>query len=412
MEKYLKGYVRVRLTGYGPERFLNLCQYHQIAIWGLAYVQGAYEFHMYRKDFIRCRSLTRKTKTRLHIVEKKGLPALLRRWRKRKALAVGLLLAAGLMYQLTGHIWDIQFSGNTACTDEMLAELLDTHDIVHGMKKSQVSCEEIEQLIRSEYGEITWVSAHISGTRLLVQVKENSGAIQPEEEADSPCDLVADKNGIITEIIVRNGVPLVKAGDVVQEGQVLISGSIPVMNDSQEVVRYELVRADGDVTARTAADYSDTFPTVETVTKETGKTSTSWYIGCMGRRAVFSFGDPGYALSSQTSQEYQLRILKDWYLPLCVGTIRTAELTRYEKRLTREEAEEKVQKNLKDYFEKTEEKGVQILENHVTMKYSADMCEGSGKIIAQEPIGKQQVILTDRLAEETEEPDELNGDIN
>ena len=161
MEKYLKGYVRVRLTGYGPERFLNLCQYHQIAIWGLAYVQGAYEFHMYRKDFIRCRSLTRKTKTRLHIVEKKGLPALLRRWRKRKALAVGLLLAAGLMYQLTGHIWDIQFSGNTACMDEMLAELLDAHDIVHGMKKSQVSCEEIDILV-----DLAWKVPGVLGSRI------------------------------------------------------------------------------------------------------------------------------------------------------------------------------------------------------------------------------------------------------
>ena len=55
------------------------------------------------------------------------------------------------------------------------------------------------------------------------------------------------------------------------------------------------------------------------------------------------------------------------------------------------------------------EKGVQILENHVTMKYSAEMCTGSGKIIALEPIGIQQEIM---MTEETEQPDELNGDIN
>ena len=409
MTAYLKGYLKVRLTGFSPERFLNLCQHHQIAVWGLAYRGGAYEFYMYQKDYIRCRSLVRKTRTRLTIVEKIGLPFILRRYRKRKAFALGVLLSFVLMYQLTTHIWDIQFTGNYTYTDEMLAEFLDENAVVHGMKKNQVSCAEIEQMIRSAYTDITWVSAQISGTRLIVQIKENSGTIEKAEEDDTPCDLVASKNGIITEMITRQGVPMVKVGDVVQEGQVLISGTIPVMNDSQEIVRYEQVHADGDVTARTATDYYDEFPTVEQVTCETGRTQTSWYVKYMDHKVGFTFGKADYLLSDRRDEEYQLRILKDWYLPLSVGTITTAELSRYEKRLSEEEATEKFQKNLTDYFEKSAEKGVQILENHVTMKYSAEMCTGSGKIIALEPIGIQQEIM---MTEETEQPDELNGDIN
>ena len=85
MKTYLKGYLRVRLTGYGPERFLNLCQHHQIAVWGLTCDGGAYEFYMYQNDFCRCRSLAHKTKTRLHIIKKAGLPFFAGNGTKRKA---------------------------------------------------------------------------------------------------------------------------------------------------------------------------------------------------------------------------------------------------------------------------------------------------------------------------------------
>ncbi|MFQ9493244.1 MAG: sporulation protein YqfD [Dorea longicatena] len=32
---YLKGYVRIRVSGYSPERFLNACRYKNIYIWDL-----------------------------------------------------------------------------------------------------------------------------------------------------------------------------------------------------------------------------------------------------------------------------------------------------------------------------------------------------------------------------------------
>ena len=83
------------------------------------------------------------------------------------------------------------------------------------------------------------------------------------------------------------------------------------------------------------------------------------------------------------------------------------ELEVYEKKLSEQEAYEKFQKNLNDYFEKCEEKGVQILENHATMTYNADVCVASGKIVALEPITLRQEIT---VTEEMEQPDELNGD--
>ena len=39
--KYFRGYVHVKLTGYAPERFLNLCGNRNILIWNFVSVQSA-----------------------------------------------------------------------------------------------------------------------------------------------------------------------------------------------------------------------------------------------------------------------------------------------------------------------------------------------------------------------------------
>ena len=44
--RYLKGYVKIRITGYSPERFLNMCCFHGIRIWELKSVGNAYEMYI------------------------------------------------------------------------------------------------------------------------------------------------------------------------------------------------------------------------------------------------------------------------------------------------------------------------------------------------------------------------------
>ncbi len=42
--KFLQGYVKIKLSGYAPERFLNLCSNHNILIWNLEYEEDNYVF--------------------------------------------------------------------------------------------------------------------------------------------------------------------------------------------------------------------------------------------------------------------------------------------------------------------------------------------------------------------------------
>ena len=132
----------------------------------------------------------------------------------------------------------------------MVQEILDflkEEGIVHGIQRSKISCSAIATTIRENYNDITWVSARIEGTCLVITVKEGIFTDAVEKEENTPCNLTADQNGVIVRMITRAGYPKMHVGEECHIGDVLVSGCLELKNDSQEVVRYEGVHADADI---------------------------------------------------------------------------------------------------------------------------------------------------------------------
>ena len=115
-----------------------------------------------------------------------------------------------------------------------------------GCPKKRSTVQKLQQLYGKNFPEITWVSARIEGTRLILNIQE--GIIPQKTNSNtSPCNLLADKDGVITDMIVRRGIPVKKPGSVAKKGELLVSGELHIMNDSQEVLRKEYVHADADI---------------------------------------------------------------------------------------------------------------------------------------------------------------------
>jgi len=72
--RYLKGYLRIRVAGYSPERFLNACSHRGIYIWNLTADQGAYDMYITIKGFHKLKPIIKKTGTKVIITERFGLP--------------------------------------------------------------------------------------------------------------------------------------------------------------------------------------------------------------------------------------------------------------------------------------------------------------------------------------------------
>lgn len=401
------GFMIVKLTGYSPERFLNLCNAKDIPIWNLEYRDGGYEFAISLKGFLKIRPLARKSHVRLLIKKRIGLPFFLKENRKRVGFFSGFLLFFVLLYGLSLFLWDIQIEGNRKYTYEILSNYLKTQDITLGMPKSKIDCNALEAALRNSFPEISWAAARISGTRLLISVKENEILSHIPEKDEIPCDLVASKAGVITKLVVRQGKAKVKVGDSVEPGQVLISGTIPIYDDSEQIKQIHYVRADGDVLADTEYLFSETFSRLHTVEADTGKVKQGFSLKIGPWSALLLFPSKEGEEWIYLSQEHQARLFSNFYLPVYWGHIQGRQVEYYESFYTDLEVEQVSEGIYQNFVKNLSEKGVQIIENNVKILEDETECRMTGTIKTREPITQVQRIT---IPEEIEKIDEHSGE--
>ena len=294
---FFKGGVQAEITGLGRERFFNIAARRELFVTGIGTDRdGHVLFWTTGEDYKKMKPAARKAGVRLFLRKKYGLPFFLFRNRKRKPLAAGFICFFLLLYGLSFFIWDISFEGNLRFTDQTLLHYMETLPVACGMRKSAVSCEELEESLRNQFAEITWVSAEIKGTRLTVRIKENEAMLSPVEPDRTPCDLTAEKDGVIERCVVRNGLLKVRAGDPVAAGDLLVAGTIPIYDDSENLVSSHEIRADAEVYARTVYEMEKKLPLTYEVKSRTGRVRRGAFFSIFGR--TFYFLMPAYGDAS------------------------------------------------------------------------------------------------------------------
>lgn len=263
---YLKGYVIIRIEGLSLERLLNLALTNNIYLWDvkrLNYFQV--EANVSLKGLKDIEDLVNKLGCKLTILNNKGLPFLVEKIKKRKMFAIGFLSCILLLILLSSFILKIEVNGLEQTPKEKMYDLLERNKVNLGTFKRSISTEQLELAILDEFNYFSFIDVQIKGVKLIIEIKEEP--IPPEKVDKSyPSNIVARKKGVIEKIVARNGVAVVKEGQIVQQNQVLISGVI----DNENIDPY-LVHADGEVLARTRYVETVEDMVVKKVEKETGK---------------------------------------------------------------------------------------------------------------------------------------------
>ncbi|WP_333676076.1 sporulation protein YqfD [Muricomes intestini] len=404
--RYMRGYVKIRVEGYSPERFLNLCRHHQIYIWGLTPCGNAYELYMSLKGFRKLRPIVRKTHTRVVLISRVGLPFFIYKYRKRKLFFLSFFLCMGLLYLYSSFIWDIHFEGNEKWTNETLLEFLETKNVAPHMPKSKVDCAQIVKDIRKEYDDIVWVSASIDGSRLNIQIKENEDTFredgedktvspakgvdaQSPEDTEQPKDLIASKDGVITSIITRTGVPQVHEGDTVSKGDILVSGRVEVVNDSLEVVGYQYQKADADIFADTQMHYKDTISTKYKKKYYEKSKRYQYYVKIGSWFVDLGTLKNNYKEWDLRTNEHQLKLGENFYLPISYGSKVIKSYTPKEKTYTKEEIQKQLTENFEQFSKRLQEKGIQIKENSVKIHIGQNEASATGELFLNERITQE-----------------------
>ncbi len=425
-----KGYLRLRISGGGLERFLNLCCRGGVEPWDLrACGRDGAECFMEVAQFRRIRPFARKAGVKVRIVGRYGLPFFIYRNRKREGAVLGVMAFALLLYSLSLFVWNITFEGNYHYSRDTLLSYLQSLNIRCGMLKNGISCEDLEESIRSTFPEITWVSASVTGTRLVVRLKENEVLSSIPQKDGSPCELTASRAGTITRMIVRQGRACVSAGDEVAEGQLLVASDLSVMNDAGEVVKTRYVRADADVYARTQSVARITMPKMYRQEVPTGRVRRRFLVSAGPFRArlqlpargelsqgirdgavsflvwaaertgldrFLSFPAPSEpeTLWNTQSETRQLCLFEDFYLPVYWEETVSREYTFYDRPLTQEELSAAAEREETKYIEKLCEKGVHIIENNVKIQECGASVIIECEVTAEEEISQARAVRT------------------
>lgn len=406
--QYIRGYLRIRISGYSAERFLNACSHRGIRLWDMKSSNESYEMSISIRGFRRIKPIVRKTGARVTIIRRIGLPFFLYRYRKRKSFFAGAVFCLFLIYTLSRFIWSIDIRGNLTRTDETLLEFLQTQNVHGGMRISDIDCSRIVKDIRKEYNDIIWVSASIEGTKLIIQVKENEDAEivktgGEETPSEGPLDIVADKDCVITGIITRKGVPQIQEGAQVKSGDILVSGQVPVMNDAGEITGYHYQESDADIFGQMSLDYQDTHSLTYEKKEAAGLKKTEEYLRIGDFRIGFGGIKNNYDNFVLYSEEIPFKLFDNFYLPISVGERKAVPYLSSEEAYGKDELQGILSGRFREYCEDLEKKGVEIIQNDVKIYTGSKEAVAKGTLTVIMPVGTLKASQITELPEAAEE---------
>ena len=395
--RYIQGYLKIRVTGYSPERFLNLCKNKKIDVWGLEARQNAYEMYIRITGFRKLKPILKKTQTKVTIEGRYGLPFFFHKYRKRKLFFAGIILCLILIYSFTFFVWDIHLQGNLTITNNVLIEYLETQNISHGMLKAKVDCEQISKDIRKNFDDIIWVSTSVQGTRLFIHVKENTDTFEITEAQEEPSDIVADKDGVIKSIVTRNGVPQVVTGDEVKTGDLLVSGTVDVLNDAKEVVAHHYVMSDADILLERIVQYEDKIAVKYEKKEYTSKKRHLFFLKAGEHEFILGWRKNSFENFEVQTKESRLKLNENFYLPFIVGKETVVEYNFVESEYSKEEMKTLLTHNYDRFCKELEEQDAVILDSNFNIIEDEDGMRASATITLIEEVGLNRKIVDFQL---------------
>ena len=400
--KYLKGYLRIKVWGFSPERFMNLCSNKGILLWDIVRDGEVYYMCINLNGFWALKPIVKKTGTRVAVLERYGLPFFLPKMLRRKVFIAGLILAVFFWIWSSRYVWNIELNGNYQITRDVFDSFLEERSIVIGMNQDELDIRELEKEIRRQFPQVTWASARLTGTKLIIDIKENDAPIITEiHKTTEGTDLISEYSGVVVSMIVRSGVPRVSIGDTVEAGTILVEGKVPIYNDDTTIREYHYVDADADIILEYTISFQDqlSFDYVKKVF--TGREKKSYYLRFGSRQLRLPQNRP-YLVYDSLIRESMPLIFQKLSIPVALGTYTYREYQNVEYKYTIKEAENALNEKLISFLVSLEEKGVQIIEKNVKIDTDSGAWILSGEFLVEGPVGK----VTDTVRSESGETQE------
>ena len=350
---YILGYVNIRVEGFFIERFINICISKKILLWNMKREKSTILYaNIGIQDYKKLKNIAKKTKTRINIQSKKGMPFLLHRYRKRK-IFVGLLAIIFIaLFMMSKFIWNIEIKGNTRISKTEIMEELNKNGLKIGTYKRKLNANSVINKVRLDRGDIAWIGIDIEGTNAIVEIKETSEAPELIDENEY-CNIVSNKEGMITKINVQNGTAVVKEGDIVKQGDILVQG---YLEGKYTGIRY--VHAKADIEAKIWYSKKEKVFLKQQIQVPTGATEEKYTLNINNFKINFYKTLSKFENYDTINENKKLMLFSNFYLPIELIKKTNCEYKYEEKIYTEEEltqiTQEKIEKELEEEIVQTE----------------------------------------------------------
>lgn len=261
----LIGYARITLGGRAEaaatlflRRRINVAQQKREADGRLSFLIPIYQ----RRRLLR---LLADYSFTVETVEYGGLTPYLWQFRRRVGLLLGLCAAAAITVSGSLFLWQIRVVGCATLGEDEVLELLAEQGVEVGSYIPPIDAIVTAQEVLLRDDRIAFIAVNIIGTRCEVQVTESAFPDAAPKD-DRPSSLTAAYGGLIERIELYDGQIMVKPGEAVLPGQLLISGLCEMEED-----RWRLTTAAGKVYARVERTFTVEVPLSEEVSRPSGE---------------------------------------------------------------------------------------------------------------------------------------------
>ena len=379
--KYILGYINIKIEGYSVEKLINICIKNGMLLWNIKRSKSTIVYaNVGVKEFREIVRIAKKNGCKIKIINKKGLPFLLHRYKKRKIIFILIIAILLALVALSQFIWNIKIEGNEKIESSQITQILENKGIKLGTAKRNIDRQKIINEIRLERSDIAWVGIDIEGTNLIVKIVETNAKPEIVNEEDY-CNVVATKDAQIVKISAQNGIPLVKEESVVTKGDILIAGWI---EGKYTGTRY--VHANGEVMAKVWYTKKEEVLLNQVIEQETGIKENRYKLKINKFEINLFKRLPKFEKYDTIETEKKLKIFSNFYLPIELIQITYKEKLESQitygieeaKDIGRKKAEEELQNEINNTNVLQKYENAYVNSNSVTIELTYEVLENIG----------------------------------
>lgn len=229
--RFLPGFCYIRIRGESVERFVNLAMERNVKLWDIRRETDSWTAACSLYSLQALRHIGHQTGCFFTIEQEKGLPILYRHLRRRKGLALGVLIAFFLLVLFSHSIIDVRVTGDLPrdLTEERVLELAAEYDVKPAVWPGRIDYQAASEAILRQEPSLTWVGFQKNGVVVTIEVVPRE---EPTPQLGEAGNIVAVKDGYLRELLVFKGQQVAVVDQPVKAGDILISGLVqPVETD-------------------------------------------------------------------------------------------------------------------------------------------------------------------------------------